>query len=384
MMLSGSRRIASRTPAGPQGAHITLGADGIHYRQRSGGSLGRSLAVTDDAVRLAPLSADLALHQLNAVSRSGYAWKVAAGGVALALLSLPLHLFVCLLWLCVTPVVVWRVKQADQERRLFSLEYRMEAEAQERWKLLNHALAALARANKTWHIAAPSRFAPSDGQNAAALVKRGDAALRRQPVRPLPSNVTPYCLDAGRQQLFFFPDRLYVRQKGAYEAYDYAGLRLGHGLVRFLEEQEVTPDTQIVGKPEWDRNDANNSSIPMVQYGTLTLTSPAGLDVWLHVSSVGAAEQFAWLFQSFLDYGKPPSSRAASPPVGLSLEECCRCLGLPPSCTKEEAIAKYRRLVLSSHPDRMGQRAPEAQETATAQLQEIIQTFRELKRLRGW
>ncbi|MDQ2800888.1 MAG: hypothetical protein M3Y13_14750, partial [Armatimonadota bacterium] len=114
----GFRRLGSPRggPAfrGDAGAHITLGAEGVHYRKRHGGALGRSLAVTDDAVHLAPLSADLALQQLNAVSRSGRAWKVAAGGAALALLSLPLHFLLCLLWLCLTPIVVWRVRKADE------------------------------------------------------------------------------------------------------------------------------------------------------------------------------------------------------------------------------------------------------------------------------
>lgn len=376
----------SRAADGSCGAHITLGAEGIRYRQRGGGSLGRSLSVTEEADWLPALSADSALQQLNAVSRSRHAWKVAAGGGALALVSLPIHLLLCLLWLCLTLVVFFRVKKADQEQCLFSLEYRMEADAQERWKLLNHALAALARAEKTWHITTRPRSAGLTGHVAASsFVGRREAGVQRRPSRTLPSNVTPYCLHTGGRQLYFFPDRLYVQQNGMYGAHDYADLRLEHGLVRFLEEQEVPQDAQIVGKQWRHMNYAGNSSIPIAQYGTLTLTSLSGLTMLLHVSSVGAAEQFAGLFQSFQQYGKPQPPRDDTPSSSShSPEECCRRLGLPASCTKGEATAKYRQLVMFSHPDRLGDHTPEAQETATVQLQEIIHTFKELKRLRGW
>ena len=251
--------------------------------------------------------------------------------------------------------------------------------------MLNHALAALARAEKTWYITTRSRAAGLTQTAASSLVGRREAGVQRCPARTLPSNVTPYCLQTGRGRLFFFPDRLYVQQSGRYAAYDYADLRLEQSLTRFLEEQTVPEDTQVVGKQWRHLHYAGNSGVPIVQYGTLTLTAPAGLAVLLHVSSVGAAEQFAALFHSFQRYGQPQSSQApASSASGLSPEDCCRRLGLPPACTKEEATAKYRQLVLSSHPDRMGQRAPEAQETAAVQLQEIIHTYKELKRLRGW
>ena len=278
--------------------------------------------------------------------------------------------------------------------RAFPLEYALDDDAQERWRRLTQALSALAKAQRLWEIM-PRGYDGDAGQASppALIVKRTLASLRPALPPAVTSNLQPYCLQTLRRRFFFFPDRLYVLFRGAFEALEYPSLRLDADTTQFTEEQEVPGDAQIVGK-RWryadpsggpDRSVRDNYRVSVTQYGVLTLTSESGPLALLHVSSAGASDQFAALFRSFLNPNAPERNAPANPaPPRFSLADCHRRLGLPAFCTKSDATARYRQLVLTNHPDRMSRAAPEVREAANAQLQEIVQAYKELKRLRGW
>ncbi len=118
----------------------------------------------------------------------------------------------------------------------------------------------------------------------------------------------------------------------------------------------------------------------------LEIAAPSGLKATLHVSSVGAADQFAALFGSFQSFRR---SDGAMPPPSAPSEGCYDRLGLTPSCTKAEATRQFRRLVLAHHPDRVSAAGRDtggetSGERANAEMQEIVLAYKDLKRLRGW
>lgn len=372
---------------GPRGMQVTVSAEGKHYRQKSGDGLGTPPSSREGADQIIARSPDAALKQMNAVSRQpGYAGMALAGGAASVLLSFWVHLLLSGLLAGLTVAVFLRVRMADARRRRFHLEYRLDVDARERWTLLNHALAALTRTERLWQIRTRGQ-AQGWKQNtgAASLVTRTRVALRREVPALLTSSVTPYCLHLAPQRWLFFPDRLYVLQNGGYEAIEYAHLRIRTGTARFIEEEQVPRDAQVVGKPGPRTGFGGAQGVPITEYGVLEIevrSGPrSGLKATLHVSSVGAADQFAGLFQSFLNFRR---SDGAMPTPSPPSEGCYRRLGLTPSCTKAEAARQFRRLVLAHHPDRVSRATPDSGERANAEMQEIVLAYKDLKRLHGW
>ena len=363
----------------PRGMQVTLNVAGRQYQQRRGDEPGASAMDKGTAEEVVARSPGAALKQMNAACRLlGAAWKLGAGGLALVVLLAWGHVLLGGLALALTMALFLRARAADGRRRRFHLEYRFDAEARERWVLLGHALDALARTERVWRITARGR---AEGwkrdTGASALVTRARARLGRAWPAGLTGSVTPYCLDLGPQRWLFLPDRLYVLQGGRYVAAEYARLRVRAQTTRFIEEERVPRDAQVVG---------GTSRTPITEYGVLEMeAAPSGLNprlgALLHVSSVGAADQFAALFRSFQGYS---GSDATMPPPSPPSEECYGRLGLAPSCTKAEATRRFRRLVLAHHPDRMGEAGRGAREAANAEMQEIVLAYKDLKRLRGW
>ena len=271
-----------------------------------------------------------------------------------------------------------------------SLEYALDSDAQAQWGRLTEALAVLAKAQRLWEITTHG-YAREAGQTASLLVKRSPVLV--QPARPPGTTgpLVPPGLHTPRRTLFFFPDRLYVRERGAYTAYAYPALGLEADTTQFTEEEEVPRDARIIGR-KWrhadpnggpDRRVRDNYRVAVTEYGVLTLGLAPG-PLRLHVSSAAASDEFAARFRALGRPDAPPPPAQAPPPERFSLADCHRRLGLPASCTRSEAAAQYRQLVLATHPDRLHRAGPDVRAAASADLQEIVGAYKELKRLRGW
>ena len=366
---------------------VTLSAEGRYYRQRSSEGLGTPPPAPgeagEEADRIVARSPNAALKQMNAVrGQTGYAGPALAAGAVCVLVAFQVHFLLAALLAGLTGAAFWCLRMADAERRHFYLEYQLDADARERWTLLNHALAALTRTERLWQITADG-YAQGWKRDSGAswLVTRTRAALRRETPTGLTSSLRPYCLRLAPQWWLFFPDRLYVLHNGVYEAVEYAHLKVKTGRTRFIEEEQVPRDAQVVGKP-WQRTASQvQQSIPITEYGVLEIASPSGLKATLHVSSVGASDQFDALFRLFQNYRR---SDGAMPPSAPPSADCYQRLGLAPACTKVEATRQFRRLVLAHHPDRLHLTGRDSREQANAKMQEIVLAYKDLKRLRGW
>jgi hypothetical protein len=93
-------------------------------------------------------------------------------------------------------------------------------------------------------------------------------------------------LPAGRQTLYFFPDRLLVYDGSGVGSVPYPALVATAGTTHFREDGDVPSDSQTVGT-SWrfvnrdggpDRRFNNNRQIPIVEYGQLSLRSESGLN----------------------------------------------------------------------------------------------------------
>jgi hypothetical protein len=133
---------------------------------------------------------------------------------------------------------------------------------------------------------------------ATAVVSR----TRVQPVAALPKrvecNVPVMCIPTGRQRLYFFPNGIFVYSRSGVGVVSYQDLRAEAGLVSFREEEGVPRDSPVLGRT-WryvnrsggpDRRFSNNAEVPILEYGTLTLTSEGGLNNLFHMSKPSAVQ----------------------------------------------------------------------------------------------
>lgn len=97
------------------------------------------------------------------------------------------------------------------------------------------------------------------------------------------------------------------RADGAFALIDLRNIKLEYNAVRFIEEEDVPSDCQVVdrtwaktnkdGSPDLRFN--NNYEIPICIYGQLIFTSPAGIEEEYQFSNAEAAGNFARAFDAY-------------------------------------------------------------------------------------
>ncbi len=119
--------------------------------------------------------------------------------------------------------------------------------------------------------------------------------------RVLKTNVTPPTMQVGKENLFFLPDLALVVENGKVGAVAYDTLHVTWQDSRFIEEDAVPRDAQVVGET-WkhpnknggpDHRFANNRRISICLYESIHLTSSNGLNELLQVSTNGRVQPFA-------------------------------------------------------------------------------------------
>jgi len=229
----------------------------------------------------------------------GLSWWWAGGAALTLLLGVP-----ALLW----------VRNLDVTRGTAVLMYDLEPNANETFTRLTSAFNQLADASAVWHVKAQG--ATDDWKRQAGA----NTLIRRDTIRPVLSkpsrvecNLTVPTLPAGRQSLYFFPDRVLVYDRNGVGAVTYGDLEARASTVSFREEDAVPTDAQVIGST-WryvnrnggpDRRFRNNEEIPIVAYGALRLSSPSGLDELFQCSKSAATAQFADVLESIERVDKP-------------------------------------------------------------------------------
>ncbi len=218
--------------------------------------------------------------------RASSSWWWWAGAATLAVLSIP--------------VLVW-ARRRDIRDGIVTLKYDLEPDAKAAFSKLTTAFTQFAESQGLWHITA--RGATRDWKRHAgadSVVDRRSVTLGLSLPRRVECNLAVPALPAGRQTLYFFPDRLLVYDSNGVGAVPYADLEASSSQVRFREDSGVPSDADVVGTT-WvyvnrnggpDRRFRNNREIPIVLYGQLSLESASGLKEVFQASKPATVDGF--------------------------------------------------------------------------------------------
>ncbi len=323
-----------RLGAGPRGNYVHMGRGGIYYRktlpvtrqssqpaprqfqQNTGDPYGQLDAPplpqvnmveieSGDVAGMAHSSSSELLQEIQdkgkAIRFTPLAWAVSVGVMAWAALQgvtgFPLMLLGALLIGGILYCSRW-----DALRKTVVLFYEFDDALEKASERLHLSAHELATCRGKWHISAQGHVSDTKYTGGAStVVNRKPTSIRIDSPPFLKSNIKTVAFDAGRQTLYFFPDRILVFDSGNVGAVGYSELKLHIASGRFIESESVPADAQIVdytwqyvnkkGGP--DKRFANNRQIPICMYDEIHLWSRSGLNELIQVSRCGIAHEFS-------------------------------------------------------------------------------------------
>jgi hypothetical protein len=160
----------------------------------------------------------------------------------------------------------------------------------------------MAQCSAAWHIQARGDVHDAKYHaGASSLVRRHRTSVRKAEPPFVKTNVEIASIGVGLQTLYFFPDRLLVWDRRGVGAVGYANLQISVHPTRFIEEDAVPGDAQIVDRT-WkyvnkrggpDKRFKDNRELPVCLYEELALKSPTGLHEVVQISKCGPGRRFS-------------------------------------------------------------------------------------------
>lgn len=311
-----------RIGTGPRGNYVHMGRGGIYFRSTIPGPNSRrtpsrvqeeqSSSIEFQEIESGSVSkmvdsssAEL-LEEINSKAKKPLIWPWVLGAsiclpVALAALNSPLWIYFLLVPLCVGGLL-WAL-HADKLRKTVVLFYVLEPQVEEAYQALHNAFDLLRLCSQVWHIDSrgdvTTTYDWKVNAGASAIVKRRTINPHAGSPSYFQCNLSIPVLPAGRQQLYFLPDRILVWGTDEVGAVGFDQLDLSFGERRFIEDGSVPGDAKVVdstwryvnksGGP--DRRFNDNREIPILLYEEVLLTSKSGLRELFQASRTGVAAQ---------------------------------------------------------------------------------------------
>lgn len=323
-----------RVGTGPRGNYVHMGRGGIYYRATiPSAAPSRSTALHDHATPPASAYGDPAipvgtheelrdiesasastivdsssaelLREINEKKKKVRLWPFSLA----ATLLLPFLLLVAKVppWVALMVVIVGGIGTAFAYRRdllakTVVLFYSMDEEMEQTYGVLHEWASHLASCARAWHVAAEGRVHDRKYHaGASSLVRRNPTFIGKTEPPYLKTNIETVAIGVGSQVLHFFPDRVLIYDANGVGAVAYDQIQISVRPSRFIEDQPVPQDAQVVdhtwqyvnkrGGP--DRRFKNNRQLPVCLYDEVALSSSTGLNEVIQVSRVGLADGFA-------------------------------------------------------------------------------------------
>lgn len=300
-----------RVGSGTRGNYVHVGGAGVYYRhtfpEHSGASQ-RPLAEIDSgaAAAVADSSSEELLEEIRAKRRKASLRPLAVGASLLLLLAgltagWPAVAIGVVALLALVAIVA--AGRRDRVARTVVIHYELEPRVEDAFRRFTEWARALAGAGRTWHIAASGDVHGGGKYHAGAseLVERHVTTVRMAEPPFVKTNVPVLSIGAGRQTLYFLPDRLLVYDAAGVGAVTYQTLDISASRQRFIESGGVPSDATVVGHT-WryvnrnggpDRRFSVNPAIPICLYDEIVLRTRSGLNEVVQVSRAGTGEGFA-------------------------------------------------------------------------------------------
>ncbi|HEX6095773.1 MAG TPA: DUF4236 domain-containing protein [Thermoanaerobaculia bacterium] len=310
-----------RVGAGPRGNYVHLGRGGIYYRHTFSSSEPQAryaapmlpISGTHEPLRelesagvanIVDSSSEELLEEIRAKRRK---LSLRPFAVYLSILLLvtalvagtPMWMLGLLALVCAIGIAA--AARRDRIAKTVVILYDFEPHVEAAFRRFIEWAQALAGSARTWHVAASGQvYDRKYHAGASALVQRNVTTVRTAEPPFIRTNVPVLSIGAGRQTLYFLPDRLLVYDSSGVGAITYRSLEISASRQRFIESGGVPSDATVVdttwqyvnksGGP--DRRFSVNPQIPICLYDELVLRTASGLHEVVQVSRSGIGDGF--------------------------------------------------------------------------------------------
>lgn len=315
-----------RVGVGPRGNYVQGGHDGVYFHQslsaakRGNKQPERPLLASDgmceiESGNVEQMSDEQSSDLLNTLNQAQRRIQLFPLVLILAIITSP-FLFPLLI---LVPLALY-ARHIDVTKGTVILTFETDTKAKKAFEEMARVFQDVMQCERIWHIEA-------EGKNADLKRSAGGAqtSVKRTVIRPsmgtpkiISSTIQVPVLKAGRQTLYFFPDRVLIFDRKKVGAVPYDTLMAAVSKTRFIESGSVPKDAEVVGTT-WqyvnksggpDRRFANNRELYIALYGELALKSETGLNELFHTSTADPLHAFAAALQGMKDLG---SSEAILP-----------------------------------------------------------------------
>lgn len=307
----------ARIPFGPQGTYVSLSPSGFLYRQKDDG------APSSNAVHQVSPDEVAQSVQLRAERINWFKPYWISSLVFVLLLLIATDAWVALVWAVVLAGAAVPVRRWSEERRIARVLYDVDdPAAMERFALASAAGEALAQCSSIWHVnLAIATHDARRNAGASTLLNRTPTRSVRGARLDFETNLDPWSIPFGSQQLLFLPDRLLLcSESGRVAAFAYEHLVATAEETKFIEEGPTPRDGEMLswtwrfvcldGTPDLRFRD--NRKIPVLRYGEITISSSNGLRLVFQVSRAAAAFRAAHALNMLAEAAR--RAEAAPPP----------------------------------------------------------------------
>lgn len=354
-----------RVGTGPRGHYVHAGRGGIYYRatvqdgpiHKPAGCLPDSqfLLSTQNvpssteyiestaAIAMVDHSSASLLAELNDKFQKTRLWPFVFG------VAMPIVLYGCAiqntLWLILgifLIIITMLASYWDQNRKTTVLFYELQAPVLPAFEALHMAFERLLSCQKKWHIAALSKNSDikyTSGAHTTAHRSRIYMKIKSPPY--LKTNIPIFSLPAGKQQLYFLPDKILVYDNEGIGGIPYNQITIKSATMPFIERGGVPSDTMVIDRT-WkyvnknggpDRRFRDNPEYPVVLYEELNLKSPSGLNEMFQLSCPKITQEFIAAISTLTKALNETQTTAPTPIDTLvSYDVTDNCSTLPESC----------------------------------------------------
>jgi hypothetical protein len=200
--------------------------------------------------------------------------------------------------------------------------YHFDSEMESAYQRLHDAVSQLVKCGGRWHIDGRGReYDPKYYGGAGEVVNRTRISVSTGQPPNVKTNVSPPVIPLGAKTLYFFPERLLIFARDGVGAVSYEALSIVINDNRFVEEESVPRDAQVVDQT-WqyvnksggpDRRFNNNRQLPICLYEELWLNSPSGLNEVIQVSRTGIGEQVNAALENLAEMVTKAAAQPAPP-----------------------------------------------------------------------
>lgn len=316
-----------RIGMGPKGNYVHMGAGGLYYRatldpEQSTRRRLEQQQQTEQAAEvlhdgfvdidskhiseLRDIDAKDLLDELDRKRKMLPLWKLFALGSMIGFFTswhyLEDHqysIYIMLAGLILTPLIA----MLDALRKTTVIYYDLEEDAARKYEALLNAFKPLRDCRKLWHIESKASVSNlseiKKNAGATSIIKRKSVAIKEGLPPYVKTNVNIPSVPCGNETLYFFPDKLLVFTSNGVGAVSYKNLNINTNPSRFIEEESLPGDAQVVGttwryvnkKGGPDKRFKNNRQLPIAQYHQVDFTSQSGLNERIHASKFGSADR---------------------------------------------------------------------------------------------